>query len=146
MATLTHPVFGRLEEDNYGTWNGQALWQNGRPLELSFDFHPVENADLAQRAAATLQHVTAHELVYRKQLCHSMVELGKDWYEPEDDDAPKKLNLEDFIAWTSLGAISFASDGAFNLWYDDAGKVFAGHAIVAEYDPERNLLETNIQG
>jgi hypothetical protein len=63
--------------------------------------------------------------------------LAQDWYEAEDKKERQELRLETFINWTWLEYSSFADDGSYSLWfYDEDGKIFAGHVITAEYDAE----------
>jgi hypothetical protein len=63
--------------------------------------------------------------------------LAQDWYEAEDEKERQELRLETFINWTWLEYSSFADDGSYSLWfYDEDGKIFAGHVITAEYDAE----------
>jgi hypothetical protein len=73
MNKLNHPTFGELEQSSYGNWNAQVLSKEGRPIKISFDFHPLEAVELAKNAERHLLHVLNNELSYRKQMCSSML-------------------------------------------------------------------------
>jgi hypothetical protein len=147
MTHLLHPTFGSLEQSTYGNWDGQVVSENGKPIKISFDFHPLEDAELAKNAEQYVQHVLNNELHHRTQMCRYLLGLAQDWYQPEDENLPAELGLETFLAWTWLDYISFSDDGAFSLWfYDDDGTIFAGHVIIADYDAEAQFKGAGIHG
>jgi hypothetical protein len=147
MTKLSHPTFETLEQSTYGNWDGQVMSEAGKPIKLSFDFHPLEAAELAKNAERQLQEILKNQLGHREKMCRYLLGLAQDWYEAEDETVTEELSLEDFIKWTWLDYLSFADDGTFSLWYyDEGGKIFAGHVIIAEYDVEGNFKGAGIHG
>lgn len=147
MTKLSHPTFGSLEQSSYGNWEGEVTREGAKPIKISFDFHPLEDAELAKNAEQHLQHVLNNEFHHRIGMCRYLLGLAQDWYQPEDETLPEELDLETFIAWTWLDYLSFSDDGTFSLWFYDAdGKVFAGHVIIAEYDAEGQFKDAGIHG
>lgn len=146
MKQLNHPTFGSLELSDYSNWEGKVTTKEGKSIKISFDFHPLEDTDLAKNAEEHLQQILKNELQYRTQMCNYLFGLAQDWYEAGAENAPEALGLETFIAWTWLDYISFADDGTFSLWFYDDGKIFAGHVIIAEYDGAGAFKGAGIHG
>ena len=141
------PTFGNLEQSTYGNWDEQILSEAGKPIKLSFDFHPLEATELAKNAEQHLQYILKDELEHREKMCRYLLGLAQDWYEATDETVTEELSLEEFVKWTWLDYISFEGDGTFSLWYyDEGGKIFAGHVIIAEYDAEGHFKGAGIHG
>jgi hypothetical protein len=80
-------------------------------------------------------------------MCNYLLGLAQDGYQPEDENLPEELSLESFIVRTWLDYLSFAADGTFSLWfYDDDGKIFAGHVIIADYDQAGQFKDAGVHG
>jgi hypothetical protein len=89
MTKLSHSTFGALEQSSYGNWDGQIPSKEGKSIKISFDFHPLEDTELASSAERHIRQILANELEHRTKTCTYMLALGRDWYETEDEAAPK---------------------------------------------------------
>jgi hypothetical protein len=141
MSAIHEEVLGRLEwDDRTGDWRGGLdLFPN---FHVGISVEPQE--DLARtliQARESLSWLRENEDYARRCIADELLETyNGSWSEEE-----RPISLEEFIDRIELLDVDFAGDGSVGLWYD-AGEMFGGHAIVAEFDRDRRIREAHLVG
>jgi hypothetical protein len=128
-------VFGRLEWDGeLGCWLGGIDWPPGRHTEVALWLSGDDLAGDLRMAAEGLEWLQAHEGQARRTAAEEMLEVYNDSWQ----DAEGPLTGTELFGRLELARIEFEEDGTLLLTYD-AGELFGGHEVDAEFGPDRSF-------
>jgi hypothetical protein len=135
-------VFGRLEWDReLGCWLGGIDWPPGRHTEVALWLSGDDLAADLRMAADSLEWLQAHEGQARRCAAEEMLEVYNDTW--QDEAGP--LTAAELFRRLELVRIGFEEDGSLLLTYD-AGELFGGHLVDAEFGPDRSFRGADLVG
>jgi hypothetical protein len=124
---LQHPVLGPLD------WDEQLAWWIAK-VELKPD-HPIElfisgEGDLPEailtQVPLWLERIRSEEPDYRRWTAEQCVS--------GQSDSEEALTVEEITELLQLASISFDSDGAASLCWDEQGRLYCEHSLVTDID------------
>ena len=135
-------VFGRLEWDGeLGGWLGGIDWPPGRHTEVALWLSGDDLAADLRMAADSLGWLQDHEGQARRDTAEEMLEVYNNaWL---DEEGP--LTGAELFRRLELVRIGFEEDGSLLLTYD-AGELFGGHEVDAEFGPDRSFRGAGLVG
>ncbi len=138
---IFNDVFGRLEWDReLGGWLGGIDWPPGRHTEVVLWLTDDVAASFRQ-AREGLEWLQDREGLARGQVAEEMVEVYNEAW--ADEEGP--LTRTEFFHRLELVRIAFEEDGTLLLTYD-AGDLFGGHLVDAEFGPDRSFRGADLVG
>jgi hypothetical protein len=138
---LRDDVLGDLEwNERWGEWEGHAEVCEWRvQLEVS-PLPEQEPAAVLAAARDSLAWVRQHEAEARQSVAASFLEeVNQFWNEGPNYSA------EDFAGILELVTLQLRGDGTMALLYDNDEGLFKDRWVVAQLDPERRLVKTELQ-
>ncbi|HZY90391.1 MAG TPA: DUF2262 domain-containing protein [Gemmataceae bacterium] len=140
-AAFFNDVFGRLEWDSQlGGWLGGIDWPPGLHTEVAIWLPGDDLAGGLRMAGEGLEWLQAHEGQARRCVAEEMLEVYKDW-----QDAEGPLTTAELFRHLELVRIGLEEDGSLLLTYD-AGELFGGHVVDAEFGPDRSFRGADLVG
>ncbi|RZK57401.1 MAG: DUF2262 domain-containing protein [Pedobacter sp.] len=118
------------------------LWEH--KVELTFD---LDNAskninEFVQKINKQLNWIIKSKSLIDEAIISKLLQLKNDSWLDEDQQPVTK---EDFIKSMQLISIDFASNAAFDLYFDD-GDLFYGHTIIVNVNSKREIKNASIAG
>jgi hypothetical protein len=135
-------VFGRLEWDGrLGGWLGGIDWPPGQNTEVVIWLPGDDVAGGLRAAAEGLEWLQDHEGQARRSVAEEMLEVYNDaWLE---EGGP--LTAAELFRRLELLRVGFEEDGSLLLSYD-AGDLFGGHVVDAEFGPNHSFRGAGLVG
>jgi hypothetical protein len=138
---IFNDVFGRLEWDReLGCWLGGIDWPPGLHTEVALWLADDVAAGF-HLAREGLEWLQGHEGQARRSAAEEMLEVYKDAWSGEEG----ALTAGELFRRLELVRIGFEEDGSLLLTYD-AGDLFGGHVVDAEFDPNRSFRGAYLVG
>jgi hypothetical protein len=138
---IFNDVFGRLEwDDELGCWLGGIDWPPGLHTEVAIWLSDDVAAGL-RMAREGLEWLQDHEGQARGCVAEEMLEVYNDAW--SDEEVP--LTRAEFFRRLELVRIGLEEDGSLLLSYD-AGELFGGHLVDAEFGPDRSFRGADLVG
>ena len=143
MAQAIHnDVFGRLEwDDQLGCWLGGIDWPPGLHTEVAIRHPDGDVAAGLRTAGAGLDWLELQEEYVRRCAAGKMLALHNDAWR----DEPWPMTDDEFVGQLELVRVLFEEDGSLLLSYD-AGDLFGGHVIDAEFAADRSFVGARLVG
>jgi hypothetical protein len=139
---IFNDVFGRLEWDGQlDCWLGGIDWPPGLHTEVAI-WQPGQDVAAGLRMARDgLDWLQCCEEQARRQVAEALIEDYNDAWSQE----PEPTTEDEFMGRIELVRIGFVEDGSLLLSYD-AGEMFGGHMIDAEFAADRSFRGTGLVG
>jgi hypothetical protein len=138
---IFNDVFGRLEWDReVGGWLGGIDWPPGLHTEVALWLGDDVAAGF-RLAREGLEWLQDHEGQARGEVAAEMLAV----YNEAWADAEGPLTRAEFFRRLELVRIGFEEDGTLLLSYD-AGDLFGGHVVDAEFGPDRSFRGAGLVG
>ncbi len=137
---LDDPLLGRLEwDDALDWWAGVLDLEPGQRVEVFIDFHAEEDvlADVLSRARLGLARIRRLGPEYRRWTARQLLDRRWNCHEP--------MTVDDITELLKVASISFASDGAARVYWDDEDVLFGGHNVVTEIGPDGKCLGAGME-
>ncbi len=137
--SLQDSILGSLDWDNrLQWWIGKADLTAEHTVEIFISPDNDAPEAVLNRARAGLMRIRSNDLNYRRWTAEQVMD---DRWNSEEE-----MTVEEITALLQLASIDFHSDGGAGLYWDDADRLYGGHNLITELDPNGKCIEVRMEG